>query len=390
MATAEETAALKSGASDPSARTVINIRKFLELWEPEVTDLSLLPIDKTENVHIADKLGVAPDLIEELGVVCGAETLCCGDEPDDKADLLKMKGLPKNVDLTCVKYQERELERRRAVDYKLFAINKMKYRMMDVYKMVPDPGTLKRELISNEKQVPHPNVVLTVMVYRTRINTTFLPKGEVFEVLGTQRLTELKDRISCMKDDAVAGEFSGYPNLPSNSLTPARMIYRSGLFFIENVFYNDMRESDNRDYSVPILKWAKEKGHENLSLFRMAKMEETLLMDLNLQLGVPYLYQHQGQCEHIIIFTDIRLLHCDDPQDVTLYPYLVSETVTKRTICRSCLMDSAKWVVYDSPLTPDSPCFLCHNCFTLLHYDNDGRKVCSFRAYKYPQKRTLP
>ena len=28
----------------------------------------------------------------------------CGEEPADKADLLKMKRLPKNIDLTCVKW----------------------------------------------------------------------------------------------------------------------------------------------------------------------------------------------------------------------------------------------------------------------------------------------
>ncbi|XP_076443778.1 snRNA-activating protein complex subunit 3-like [Babylonia areolata] len=383
----EETAADTNSSS--GTRAVINVRKFLESWDSDVTDLSLLPSDQKENQRIADRLGIGTDLVDELAAVCGADTLCCGDEPDDKADLLKMKGLPKNIDLTCVKYQERELERRRMVDYKLFVINKMKYRMMDVYRMVPDPSSLKREMIPDEKLVPHPNVVITVKVYRTRISTTFLPKGEVFEVLGTQTLTELKDAISCMKDDAIAGEFSSYPNLPNERLTPAKNIYKSGMFFIENVFYNDMREPDNRDYSAPILKWAVEKQHENLDLFRTAKMEDTLFMDLNIQLGVPYLYQHQGHCEHIIVFTDIRLLHCDDPQDVTLYPYLLSETVNKRTVCRSCQMDSARWVVYDSPLTPDSPCFLCHSCFTLLHYDSNGQKVCSFRAYMYRQKLSL-
>ena len=31
------------------------------------------------------------------------DTLLCGEEPEDKSDLLKMKGLPKDLDLTCVK-----------------------------------------------------------------------------------------------------------------------------------------------------------------------------------------------------------------------------------------------------------------------------------------------
>ena len=56
----------------------------------------------------------------------------------------------------------------------------------------------------------------------------------------------------------------------------------------------------------PILKWARENGHESYPDFQTAKMEDTKFLDLNVQLGVPYLYQHQGNCEHIIIFTDIR------------------------------------------------------------------------------------
>ena len=56
----------------------------------------------------------------------------------------------------------------------------------------------------------------------------------------------------------------------------------------------------------PILKWAREKDHESYPDFQTAKMEDTKFLDLNVQLGVPYLYQHQGNCEHIIIFTDIR------------------------------------------------------------------------------------
>lgn len=35
--------------------------------------------------------------------MCRVQTLLCGEEPADKNHLLKMKGLPKHLDLTCVK-----------------------------------------------------------------------------------------------------------------------------------------------------------------------------------------------------------------------------------------------------------------------------------------------
>ena len=48
-------------------------------------------------------------------------------------------------------------------------------------------------------------------------------QGEVFQVIGTQALTDLKDHISCVKDDAIAGDFSSCPNIPNEGLTPAKV-----------------------------------------------------------------------------------------------------------------------------------------------------------------------
>ena len=48
-------------------------------------------------------------------------------------------------------------------------------------------------------------------------------QGETFKVLGTQKLTDLRDHISCVKDDAIAGDFSSYPTVPNESLTPAKV-----------------------------------------------------------------------------------------------------------------------------------------------------------------------
>lgn len=55
----------------------------------------------------------------------------------------------------------------------------------------------------------------------------------------------------------------------------------------------------------PILQWAAEVKHGSGN-FSTAKMEETTFSDLEIQFGVPYLYQHQGNCEHLLVFTDLR------------------------------------------------------------------------------------
>jgi hypothetical protein len=47
-----------------------------------------------------------------------------------------------------------------------------------------------------------------------------------------------------------------------------------------------------------------------LQQYTAANMEDTVWEDLKVRIGVPYLYCHQGECEHRVIITDIRcVLH---------------------------------------------------------------------------------
>jgi snRNA-activating protein complex subunit 3 len=36
------------------------------------------------------------------------------------------------------------------------------------------------------------------------------------------------------------------------------------------------------------------------------KMEETTFQELTVRIGVPYIYVHQGNCEHMLIVSDVR------------------------------------------------------------------------------------
>lgn len=54
-----------------------------------------------------------------------------------------------------------------------------------------------------------------------------------------------------------------------------------------------------------IQQWLRTNRHITKDL-PVKSMEHTLLADLSICLGQPYLYVHQGNCEHIIQFTDIR------------------------------------------------------------------------------------
>ena len=68
-----------------------------------------------------------------------------------------------------------------------------------------------------------------------------------FQVIGRQFLTSLKDVISCISDINIHDDFSDKPEMAQNYV--ASDIYSSSFFFINDCFYNDMRNSDNIDYS---------------------------------------------------------------------------------------------------------------------------------------------
>ena len=138
-------------------------------------------------------------------------------------------------------------------------------------------------------------------------------------MLGSQPLTALRDRIYCLQDKSLDGPHT-----------------KSGYFFIEGKFYDDLRDPRALRYSEsvhvmfctalstpsefvvvwcngirsPVINWVKQEGRyalPGLSHFEHASMHETAFNALSIRLGSHYLYCHQGDCKHVFIFTDLRL-----------------------------------------------------------------------------------
>ncbi|NXX96939.1 SNPC3 protein, partial [Centropus bengalensis] len=159
-------------------------------------------------------------------------------------------------------------------------------------------------------------------------------------------------------------------------------LYKSAFFYFEGTFYNDRRYSECRDLCRTIIEWS-ESHNRGYGNFRSAKMEDYTFNDLTLKIGFPYLYCHQGSCEHIIIVTDIRLIHHDDCLDRTFYPLLVKKHWLCTRKCFVCKMYTARWVTNRDRLAPEDPCFFCDVCFRMLHYDAEGNKLGEFLAFPY-------
>lgn len=200
-------------------------------------------------------------------------------------------------------------------------------------------------------------------------------------LLTHNTLLDIREAIKCPKDFEIPGDFSHAPD-GYHIVKPAKDIYTAALFFIEGVFYIDRRTLKVQDYSKPIIDWLIKKGCTTKE-FPVRNMSKTKLRDMEIKLGMPYVYMHQGNCEHIIQFTDIRLMTSDDCQHVNAYPVRLSLFASKFAICNSCHQRAVTWMVSNSTISASDPSHYCDVCFKMFHYDAKGEKVCDFQAYRY-------
>jgi len=195
-------------------------------------------------------------------------------------------------------------------------------------------------------------------------------KSQEYLVLGSQPLTALKDRFYCLSDHILDG--------PST---------KSSYFFIGNTFYNDFRDPNSFDYSKDIIDWVNLNNrytHPNLGIFTSKSMADTLFRDLSIRMGAQYLYVHQGNCQHIITFSNLRLVSDQDNQDKTVYPIHIFQSKIKRKKCRICDINPAKFITYGDKLADENPYFYCDKCYRPFHYSYEGKLLYQdFEVYPY-------
>merc|ERR1712098_59693 len=86
------------------------------------------------------------------------------------------------------------------------------------------------------------------------------------------------------------------------------------------------RHPDAKRLSQPICDWVREGGRfkqEGLQRYTQANMSQMQLKDLPIKLGCHYMYRHQGNCDHVIIFNQMRMFNNQDIQNVKAYPFAV-------------------------------------------------------------------
>ncbi|XP_034189939.1 proximal sequence element A Pbp49 [Osmia lignaria lignaria] len=250
--------------------------------------------------------------------------------------------------------------------------------------------TEKTKEISGPQVTPGRDILISIRIYHPFMQRTKnVPKREcgsklrlnnILGILGSQTLADLRDKISCMSDYTVSRECSENLN---NAVGPmAKDVYKSGFFFIEDTFYNDTRCPANVDYSKVIIDWAQRRS--NLGPFKTAVMEDCRIDSLHLRFGYPWVYKHQGGCEHLIVFSDARLINSDDDLAVSVYPKVLRLRPMTSKFCMICGIYNAQWITMDHERIPHNPCYFCDTCFKSYNYI-DGKKIGNFKAYPYPR-----
>ena len=124
-----------------------------------------------------------------------------------------------------------------------------------------------------------------------------------------------------------------------------------------------------------------------LPQFKASQMHKTRFCDLRFRLGSGYLYCHQGDCRHIIVVRDMRLIHPDDVQNRALYPIVSFQLKAHWRKCSVCRTFRATKVTVNDKWAEDNPCYFCESCYFLLHYSEDGSLLYNeFEVYDYHQE----
>lgn len=218
-----------------------------------------------------------------------------------------------------------------------------------------------------------------------------------------QPLTDLRDQLKCVRDFGVPMDLSENPEQAERVFRGE--LFKSGFFLIGNTFYNDMRDLNNIDLSVDIVEWASKEvttigsEGENLKVnrgigpFNRKRMEDVKFDDLEFRLGCPYLYLHQGDCEHLFTISDIRYEANSTNLEHTKFPFVTAASIGGKTATLKCYMCKSRpphWYTRNNPRLPVDPFFFCEDCFYSFNYDKTRRKIGTFQAYLYTSAVGIP
>ncbi|KAI8815962.1 snRNA-activating protein of 50kDa MW C terminal-domain-containing protein [Fimicolochytrium jonesii] len=229
--------------------------------------------------------------------------------------------------------------------------------------------------------IPPDEVILTASFYNRHKNHE--KRLATFDVLGSQPLTVLRDAFHCPTD---------FLHLDDDEPTVLNTLKRRtspSYFFIEDVFYNDLRDPDAEDYSKKIIEWVHQDGRHKqrrLAAYTSKAMTDVTFGELCVRPGFAYLFVHQGCCQHVLYFDEIRSITPADPHNPSKYPRAILVTKARATAtsrCQVCEYRIAAWVTLGDVRADCDPCVWCQDCFERFHFNADGTPAYEFEYHGY-------
>lgn len=234
-----------------------------------------------------------------------------------------------------------------------------------------------------------PDTLVTVRVYKpfrspqsgpARTHDSVVVSQDIL-MRGSQLLSQLRDVIACQNDDVQIGDLTA---LSPTHLIPVKCLCKSAMFSIGDTFYSDEREVTNiKNYGVPITEWLQQQGVHTSQITHKC-MENTRIDQLSIRLGFPYVFRHLDECEHLISFTDARLMSPEDPQSIGDYPML-QMAPPDIVYCDACEAYPSDWLVDDPEFCPTKWTHFCTFCFRTFYYSNGQLTSRPVQIYPFPQ-----
>ncbi|VDN55288.1 unnamed protein product [Dracunculus medinensis] len=204
-----------------------------------------------------------------------------------------------------------------------------------------------------------------------------------FLLRGETTLVEMHSLFKCTSDFGLTfgAETKENPELKDFTFFkyPSSFIFIHDTFYIADAyrcFKETLVQIDQSklmpltDISEPIRSWMKKKKNE-FGPTEVKNLGNHKVKDITCRLGFPYVYVHQGNCEHVFFFTDLRLM---DIQDYPIgFPQKLSDNSIENR-CKVCRHSIAGWIIEDDSL-PTTPFHICDNCYKQYLHTNKHHKL---------------
>ncbi len=166
--------------------------------------------------------------------------------------------------------------------------------------------------------------------------------------------------------------------IPCTTVTPT-----SSVLYVNNVFYEHTHPSC-ADYSSSLADFIlthRKTALPQPTILRFTGSDDAPKVHaLRPILGKPYVYIHDGDCEHRVIFTDVRRARTNAAERGQVRTLL--SWVPRIQSCDVCYIRAARYAVFSDKLAPYSPFHYCNPCRERAYPDPFER--AQLKSVKHP------